>query len=63
MAKKRFKNSEICHMSDSTSRTKNDDSESEIDLVKVNAIYLNHFFLEKDNSDKLTDKKSIDDGI
>lgn len=40
------KDSRICHMSDSTSSTKNDDNESEIDSVEDNAACLDHFFSE-----------------
>ena len=63
MAKGSFKDFEICFISNSIASTKNNDNESEINSVEDNAACLNHFFLKKNNLNKLTDKKSIGHGV
>lgn len=50
-------------MSDSTSNTKNNYNELEKDLVEDNPACLDHFFLEEDDSSKLTHGKTIGDRV
>ena len=58
-----LKDFEICNMSNLTFSIKNNDNESKINLVEVNAIYLDYFFSEEDNLYKFTDRKSIGDRV
>lgn len=62
-AEESFKDSKICHMSDLISSIKNNDNELEIVSLKDNTSYLDYIFLNKDNLDKLTDGKSINDEV
>ena len=58
-----FKDSKICHISDLLSSTMNNDIVLEIVSLKDNTLYLDYFFLNKDNLDERTNGESINDEV